>query len=249
MTRFGFLVSTVAAASAGLVGMGSLAHAAPVDVSNSGFEDPAVAEGDFNSGPTPGWGHGASSASHSSGIADPGADQGAGYVGENNYAQFTLNSAGPAEPGGYAIYFQNLDATIQPSTFYTLNLTVGNRQDMAFPTVGNGDTTGALFTHFGVQGGANKLNETATLVQSNAATVAPGQTATWTLKWETGENPTMQGSPLYIRLFALAEGDAVTSVLFDDVSVDISPVPEPAGAALLIGVGAALMGGRRRRHA
>lgn len=71
--------------------------------------------------------------------------------------------------------------------------------------------------------------------------------ATWTLVYETDANPANLNAGLYIQLFVQSDAaGGQRTALFDNVSLDVSPVPEP-GSLVLLGLGCLTMGRRRRR--
>lgn len=160
--------------------------------------------------------------------------------------------------------------TIQPNTRYTLDLDVGHHAGNQFPAVGNADSssnnTNNLQTRLVATGQTSFAGQgDVTLVSSTAGPIANGALGHYTLIYETGANPTgnigggsLTGTTLYVQLFLTNGGGApgsfnggpyttnFTQVMIDNVTLDVSPVPEPASLGLL-GIAAVGLLARRRR--
>ena len=241
----------------GLAALGSgNAQALPVPVNNADFETQAVVDGGFDTNPTPGWFHN-NTGGELSGINDPDApNSGANFAGEDNYAA-VLTNLGPAD-GGFGFYVQDIAASVQPNTRYTLSLQVGIRGDngITAPAAGNGDNTGDVRTFLGLSGTGGGGPESVlhltdvggTLNAGLSSTPNPGLggLVTWTVVVDTGAVVSNSGNQLLIELYLQGPAGPIYSALFDDVSVDVSPVPEPASLGVLTGA-AAVLAPRRRR--
>ncbi|MEO7299248.1 MAG: PEP-CTERM sorting domain-containing protein [Verrucomicrobiota bacterium] len=243
---------TLACASIGVI------EAAPIVLTNPGFETDAAADGGgFNAAVT-GWGPfgtGGSPATSFKGTFDPGAANGAIYTGENNYflLQATPNGGVAFSGGG-----QNVSAPIQANMRYTLTVDVASYSaGFPFPSVAPFDDTYVgtgqlIFARLvNVTGGSIGFAQTAgvTLVSNDAAPIGTVSTmATWTRVYETGAAPADLGGTLAIQLFLQSDAaGGQRTALFDNVALDVSPIPEPSSFALM-GVGCLVLAGWRRRY-
>ncbi len=228
------------------------ASAAPVAIANAGFEAPYLAgnlppqyagdvpPGAFPTGAPPdGWlpysESGSPGAGEFLGVLNPGTA--ADYVGappgidpcfpggapegDNVALLFTSGATGGQEYG----IRQELGATLQPSTTYTLQVEVGNIQ-----------TCGGLvppyqsqFVLDGFPSYRVQLLAGGVLLEEDAGQLTPGEGLfeTTTVVLTTGELPALQDQPLEIRLINRNEdlNPAVGNreVDFDDVQLDASP--------------------------
>jgi hypothetical protein len=247
------IVASVVALSAGFA---ATARATAVSIVNPGFESDAAADGGAVAAAI-GWNLGGSD-SFSNFTYDPPAAAGNATNAKNTFAgdtnNFLLSNGGDSANSG-ATGFTNVTqviptATIQPNTRYTLSLDVGNLiGPTVFPAVTSGDVvTDHLQTRLVLNGGGPLSgNADTSLVSSTAHAVASGDVDNFTLIYETGANPANIGNDLYIQLVASKSvpGGSITQVMFDNVSLDMSPVPEPASA--LASAGLLLLGAAGRR--
>jgi hypothetical protein len=232
------------------LGGARLASATAIAVTNADLENPPVADPDgFAAGGPVGWPTGGVG-SAGGGVIDPGTSAGAVFAGENNLLYQD------AFGDSFANTTQVTPATIQPNMRYTLSLQVANDQTHLFPTVGDGDTTGRLLTRL-VDASTNtglSAHAGVTLVSTTAAAVPAGSIGTYTLVYDTDGSPANAGNGLYIQLFTQGRADnpsELTRAMFDNVSLDVSPVPVPEPATVMGAcalAGAALLGRRRRRR-
>ncbi len=219
-----------------------LAHGALLTVTNSGFETPNTANGSFNGSQTTGpsgWSVYNTAPTNSNrffGVWDP-----------TGTLSYTLPLPQGQQVGvvflddtlGFeAGLVQTLTATLQASTHYTLNVAVGNFAPSA----------GDPWNFTGFPGYRVELLVGGIVMSTDNNTLAPteGQFLTSTVEFITGPAPANQGQSLGIRLVSL-NGTGV-EVNFDAVTLDATPIPEPASTVTLLGAAAlALTLARRRR--
>jgi len=199
----------------------ALASAQPISISNPSFESQPLGPGSFFYSPTQidGW----------TSTATGGADRGvwntvaAGKDGENIFFAYGANAIA-----------QQLTATLQPNTVYSMDYLIGRTGGLitgtvelwAGGTVANGVVTGG------------------TLLQSQAETLSSSSMSARTLTYTSPTSGSTIGQLLTIRL-AGAPATGSTYVSFDHIR--LAAVPEPATLSVLaLGV-AALM--RRRKSA
>jgi MYXO-CTERM domain-containing protein len=125
---------------------------------------------------------------------------------------------------GGNVIAQGLATVLQADTNYTLQVDVGDRTDTPFPAYSI-----ELFAG-GIQ-----------LTTGSNATPPDGGFATSTATFNPGSSHPALGAPLEIRLTSNG-----VQMNFDNVRLDATPIPEPAGLTLL--AGAAALGLRRRRQ-
>ncbi|HEV8384316.1 MAG TPA: PEP-CTERM sorting domain-containing protein [Candidatus Acidoferrales bacterium] len=204
------------------------ASATPVNITNAGFETPALGAGGFVFG-VPGWTVGPGGIISSAGVFRPGASQYPGGVPEGTNVAYTK---GPW-------LSQVLTATLQPNTIYTLTVDVGYRLD----------ESSHPFTGFTI----SLLAGNTIIASSSTGTPSAGQwIAAFASATSLAGNPLL-GQPLQILL--TVNSPLPWQVNFDNVRLDAtaiqspqipsSQVPEPASFALL-GTGLLALIGRRR---
>ena len=245
---------------AGLYLVSAGAFAAPVAIDNAGFEDlyfgtlpeefadvvPATA---FPVGPAPtGWSiHGTLPGGASVGVLNP------GVAGVNPMA--TNFPAGAPEGNNVALLYQNgpdgsseygigqqLSATLTANTHYVLTVEVGN--------IDSGQSSVPFFNalgFFNLEGfpgyRVDLLAGGQVLASDNNSlngTIAEGEFELSTVVFTSGAAHAQLGQNLEIRLFSLNLGDPINhpgasgvEVDFDDVQLDASAIPVPAGAFLI----------------
>jgi len=251
--------------------LAAAAAAAPVAITNPGFEDlylgsnlpvsygGVVPPGAFPVGPAPaGW-----TAWYSTGSAPPGAFVGVlnpgRVVDDGPIATFFPDGApegdnavllyhdDPAGGPAYGVH-QVLAATLEPDTTYTLTVEVGNiASGIGFvdpwASLGYYDLEG--FPGYRVQLRAGP----AILAQDDDALLpGEGEFATSTVVYTSGDDHEELGSNLEIWLISLNQATAVAGqrgveVDFDDVRLDASPapIPVPVGRGAFRGVLVALL--------
>jgi len=247
------------------------AAAAPVAVTNPGFEDlylgsnlPASYAGDvpagaFPVGPPPaGW-----TAYTSTGMSIPGAFTGVlnpgRVIDDGPIATFFPDGAPEGDnavllyhddPAGGAAYgvYQVLAETLQPNTTYTLSVEVGNIDSgigFVEPFAGFGYYDIKGFPGYQVQ-----LRAGPDLLVQDDDTLLPGEGffATSTVVYTSGDSHDELGSNLEIWLISLNQATAVpgqrgVEVDFDDVRLDASPaaIPVPVGDVTIPGITVALL--------
>jgi len=245
----------------------SVAAAAPVAITNAGFEAlytagnlPAQYAGDVPAGafptgaPPAGWQDhresGTPLADEFIGVLNPGTS--ADYAGApagitpcfpagapegDNVALLFTGSASGGQEYGIE---QTLAATIQPDTVYTLTVEVGNIQSC-------GGLVPPYDSQFVIDGFPSyrvQLLAGGVVLAEDAGSLAPaeGSFETTSFQLTTGSSPAQQGVPITIRLvnrnLDLVPAIGNREVDFDDVRLDASPVAAvPVGSA---GVGLAL---------
>ena len=248
-----------ATAIAALLALGlasGLAQAAPLTVANPGFEADSITPGAFVVLQPQAWlpydpnvllvaqpGLNAVGAIRPL----PGTEYFPGGTPEgNNAALVFLAGDGSGEAG----LQQMLSATLQAGQRYTLRVDVGNIAS-GTSLAGSSGGAGVFFNLNGLPGyrldlmaGASVL---ASDVNSIGGTIPEGQFRTATLGFDAGAAaPALIGQALGIRLVNLKQPGTLASpnieVDFDNVRLDVSPVPEPSTLALWLG-GTLLIGG------
>jgi len=234
--RSGRTVLTVVAVA--LFALSATAGAAAIPVDNPGFEDPVLADGDWDySMDNQGWGYFDNDGYQGSWNVTT-----ADYPGEAPEGK-NVGWAEPATgvPGGLAQVLTAPDAVLKAGMTYTLTVEVGNSLSytsggykVQLLAGGTPHTPGDGSNYTGSVTGGTLLAE-----DNNLLTIAAGtfETSTVTYTYNPALHSHLLGEPLQIRLLALPGGDETE---FDNVML----VPEPATLALL-GLGALML--KRRR--
>ncbi|MFK7909009.1 MAG: PEP-CTERM sorting domain-containing protein [Akkermansiaceae bacterium] len=217
------------------------AEAALVTINNSSFESPVTPAGTFNgeqaTAPV-GWtvyNSGATNNERYFGVWNPSTTSsfvGGAPDGQNVGVVFLENSINLAEAG----LVQVISTPLENSKQYTLTVDVGNFA----PSVGNS------FDFTGFPGYRVELLAGSTLIASdnNTLTPAEGIFETSVVSFTTEASHANAGEALSIRLVNL-NGPGI-EVNFDNVRLDVSPVPEPSTVGLgVMGLICALF--KRRR--
>lgn len=235
----------------------STAQAAPVAIANAGFESNATTDGAFTVLVPDSWQ-----------VYDPGAviDQNANAVGV-----IRPNVVNPYFPGGApegaqaALVFlsgrdgeaglqQTLADTLQPGTFYTLTVAVGNiASGTSLP--GSADGGGQFYNLAGFPGYRIELLAGGVVLASDsvsAGLIPEGEWRDAELGFDGSLAPASWGQALSIRLVnrdlaGTAQAPAI-EVDFDNVRLSAQTVPEPGTLSMWL-AGLALMGWRTRAAA
>lgn len=206
-------------ASAGVLFMGAVAHAAPASLTNPSFEDPPQGEvgfTDYNAGANPnaipGW---TITGGGNAGVFNPGTGQYPGQ-GATDGSQVAFSNGGNTIAQAVGV--------LQAQTQYTLQVDLGDRTDTPFPT-------------YQIQ-----LFAGGQVVAQNATSLTPpdGGFVTDTVTFTTGTSHPVLGAAMEIRLIS-----GGVQANFDKVRLDVTAVPEPTGLAVL---GVAALGRRRRNR-
>lgn len=221
-TRRIYLMAVFLAVSA----IGGAAHGALLTVANGDFENPALTTDDtFTTTTPPNW----------SVVVN-----GAGTVGVERLASTHFAAGQPRSIDGNQVAFLNngpftLSETAASSpgnltanTKYTLTMSIGDRNDTSF--------SGYVFGLFTASG-------TPIVQESNAVTPADGTWVTRTLTYTATASDPNLGQAIFVRYGNTTLGQTV----FDAVSLDATPVPEPSTSVLIAGVAAAIAARRRAR--
>ena len=180
-----------------------------------------------------------------------------GYVGspENNAGVLRDTrdfTNGPTGPGGFitvpasgpaAIYQVNSAGAYQPNTTYTLTVDVFDRN----AAIGAG---GADVVSFPTNVDVSLMTDLTEVMGEVLAFSPPanGDKSVFTLTYTTGAVPPSGNIGFVLRASGIpAVPLAVTQVVFDNVALNASPVPEPAGLALAVLAAAGLATRSRRR--
>lgn len=248
---------------AGLAALSLSAAAAPVAVTNPGFEDISLESPvmEFTFGPLNGWD-----------LYDPDGVTGGGagntfFIGtltpfETSPGVYANFPAGAPEGQRVGIAFnfagsqgseygfqQTLAATLDANTTYTLSVGIGN---IASATA----MSGTFFELSGFPGYRVDLLAGGQVIAQDdntlAGTIPDGEFATSTVQFTTGAAHAQLGQALGIRLVNLNTVDPAfplsdLEVDFDNVALDASPVPLPGALGLLLPALGLLAGGFSRR--
>ncbi|MBU0678930.1 MAG: PEP-CTERM sorting domain-containing protein [Verrucomicrobia bacterium] len=202
-------LTTIAALMIALIASGASADL--LEVLNHSFESPDIASGGGTTGTDPtSWLH---AGSDSMGLID-----------RNSGAYSTVIDPTPDVDGEQLAwtnggdFYQVLTSTLAANTIYDVYVDVGDRTDAGFPgadiRLGYGSTFGSnLLTPY--------------------SAVNPTPTSEW-LEWHytftTGASPAGEGQDLRIELV----DTGIAQVLFDNVRIDTSVVPEPNSLSMMV---------------
>ena len=244
-----------------LADLHGLAHAAPLAVGNAGFEADTITPGAFVVLQPQDWlpydPDGllvAQPGLNAVGVIRPlpGAEYfPAGTTEGNNAALVFLAGDGSGEAG----LQQTLTATLQAGQRYTLQVDIGNiASGTSLP--GSSGGAGVFFNLNGFPGYRLDLLAGASVLASDTnsigASIPEGSFRTATLSFDSGlAAGALIGQTLAIRLVNLKQagfpGSPNIEVDFDNVRLDVSPVPEPTSILLWLG-GAWLIGSATLRR-
>lgn len=223
------------------------AKAESLAITNPGFEQDFVADGDFNSSITPsGWS-----------IYDPSNILNSNYndLGVLNPTGTTLYPDGAPEGSNVALVFlwpqsvpqqnqpagiqQTLSSTLQANTQYTLTVQVGN-----IGTV----TPAPPYDLIGFPGYQVQLLAGGVVLAMDNDTLNPpdGTFQLSTVEFTTGAAPVQLGQAISIRLVNLNIPNSGIEVNFDDVKLETTAVPEPSTLGLACAAALGLLARRRR---
>lgn len=254
MKRRRALAGALLAAGAGGL-LAAAGGAAPVTVQNPGFESDPAASGTFPVLVPDGWTLHDPGAIHDGnqdavGVLDPSGTTffpGGVPEGENAALVFVSGDVGGAEMG----LRQLLGATLQADTAYTLEVEVGNIASGTglppFDVFGFYDLDGFPGYRIALRAGGEVLAS-----DDDSVSGAPpeGAFASRVVAFTSGATHPQLGQPLEILLVNRnlpgTPDEPGIEVDFDDVRLDASPVPEPAGPALFLAGALGLAGGRAR---
>jgi len=230
-----------------------LANAAMLNVSNNSFELPAIAP---DSAPTPpaGWGllgtgHGAAHPGPSFLTSVPDGEQvgaifGGSFEGYSQYASsaVTFTSVQVQADYIYTLTFYQITPADQPDgsnsgLFVTLGSTASSPVDYASAVPSD-------FFDLKDEIDAGGDGGSALVIANTFPGPAPDTAVMRTVQFTTPSSAGYLGEYLY---FTLGEDTIPGVVYYDLVTLDASPIPEPASLALL-GLGSLLVAGRRRAH-
>lgn len=142
--------------------------------------------------------------------------------------------------GGPSAIYQNLGVTVQSNTIYTLNLTIGARTDTGIHT----DYIFGLFT------GLSTTPTTAMAIKTEAdfTLLTQGSTQGVTITFDTSLNNSFNGQNLFLRFATVTTSGAVANqILFDNLALDATAVPEPSVWGLVVLASSVFIGLSRRR--
>ena len=230
------------------------AWAAPIPVLNGDFEivyneadadvGPSIVAGWYseNLGPfVGGTGYGGGSGPVTGSVPGWISDNSGGFA--HGVAKLTSASLTPVSLGAYLSYprsgLNTLSATLEPERVYMLSVDIGKRSDFGTQSQRGGfEWNGADYT---VDLLANGVSLPLTGANPNPA---PGTyaTGTWTYTSPAAVTP---GQVLAIRV----RNDSATQMLFDNVALEVRPIPEPASLGLLLGTTALALLRRRGQSA
>ena len=235
------LPTLATALSLAVSAMAPAGRAALINVTNPGFESPALANGTFNTDVLPtGWstyGYVDVFAGRNLGVLNPATTVlYAEPVPEgSNVGVVFLLTGGPTESG----LQQTLADTLHVGMTYTLNVQVGNIAP-----------DGGPFNFTGFPGYRVDLMAGDQLIATDNNSLLPGEGRFLqsTVTAVIGASHPAAGLPLGIRLVSL-DGPTGIEVNFDNVRLEAVAVPEPAATAALVAGGLVVFAWIRRRHA
>jgi hypothetical protein len=219
--------------------MAPVGRAALINVTNPGFESPALADGTFNTTVLPtGW--------SSYGYVDVFAGRDLGVLNPattvlyaepvpegSNVGVVFLLTGGPTESG----LRQTLSDTLQVGMTYTLSVQVGN----IAPDGGSFNFTGFPGYRVDLMAGDQVI-----AFDNNTLLPGEGRFLQSTVTAAIGASHPAAGLPLGIRLVSL-DGPTGIEVNFDDVRLEAVAVPEPAATTALVAGGLVAFAWIRRR--
>ncbi|BAY10194.1 hypothetical protein [Calothrix sp. NIES-2098] len=221
--KIAYIAAICASINIAAIAKTSTANAASLTITNAGFEEPIVGEGDFTNNVLPGWTlydpFNMTSATISSGgpiygTYNPTADVYANEAPEGNNVGYVYLTY-PTGSGVVGIS-QTLTSMLTANTKYTLQVDIAN-----IPPV-NGFTNLAGFPGYGIQllAGGTLLTQ-----DLNSLNIAEGAFVTSTISYTTSANDLNLGKPLEIRLLNLLQNDGI-EINFDNLRLDATQVPE-----------------------
>ena len=228
--KIAYIVATSAALAIAIAVDAPSSSAASLSVTNSGFEDPVLADKEFTVlEPIPGWGKydpsalippsvpSDGTAPTDAGVYNPPTDAYPNQVPEGNNAGFAFVTQSPGS-GGIG-FTQTIASTLTADTIYNLNVDVGDPIDYdGFGLTG--------FPGYAVQllAGGTVLAE-----DNNTLKLTEGTFATSTVSYTSSVDSPSLGQPLEIRLLNLnlPQGSG-SEVDFDNARLAAEPVPEPS---------------------
>lgn len=223
-------VARVCPIKAALAGLCSLlviggAQAAPVAITNAGFESPALGDGGFTA-TIDGW------------VASGGAGRG---VFNPNTSQLVAPTeglqVGYIDPDGHgtASITQTLAETVAAGATYVLEADFAFRKNFSDPS------PSFVFTLALLAGGSTVASYTGSVAEGFRNTAFQTATALFTAP----ANGAVLGTALGVRISA--NGPFASQITFDNVRINAAPVPLPP-TILLLAPGLALLARRARRH-
>jgi hypothetical protein len=206
----------------GFLALAGSARAALVTVTNHSFESPALSPGAWSNLVPDGWTDTQGDTNHNF------VEYIAGFSAEG--AQHLGYDPNPdPQEGGFSLVYQDLAVGWDADTVYTLTIGVGNR---------NGQPTGIARMSLASSLTAPETYESTMTIDT--ATI-PGQTFQDTvLQFTTGP----VAPPGDVRI--VLSNDPGGRVHFDNVRLDVTPIPEPAALAVAGILGLGIMRARRR---
>ena len=191
-----------------MFGLAGVANAELIDIQNAGFEAANLADGHYGYS-----------------LAGWNVQLGSGGIG-GGFNPTTSHFPDEAPEGDIVAWSDNseisqvLDAVLLANTTYTLQADVGDRLDTSY--------AGYRIRLYSV--GISSVG----LAEDNS-TVTPGngEFTRATLVFTTGDTHTELGKPLMVSIRALP-GTGSTQACFDNISLDATAVPEPAGIVGLL---------------
>ncbi len=198
--------------AAGLLALlSSMAQAEMVTITNAGFEDPDLSASPYYTPTIPGW---TTESGLAGGVLASGMFSQGGYGG-SNVAYSTIGATSGAS------LISQVIGTVTENTRYTMTVMVGDRD---LPGSYDGNLPSTIYTQL----------DGLVPVSSTTPTPSNGGLATWTMVYDVLPGNASVGNDLKVLLGSDgAASSPVTQVLFDDVTLEATTIPEPTTAAML----------------